>query len=73
MQVHICQQNGLLQGTRIPVTVVEVSERHVVVRLPRWGKRPGRLKRFFLKSGCMCGRPQCGEVWTILPDSRLNT
>lgn len=71
MRVEICLQNGLLCGMRAVVDVVEVSDRHVVVRMPRWGKGQGRFKRFFLRSGCMCGRPQGGDIWKILGDSRL--
>lgn len=64
-------QGGLLEGFGVTATVLEVSSKHVVVRLPRWGKKPGRTKRFFRKSGKMCGRPQSGEVWSIPPDSDL--
>jgi hypothetical protein len=71
MQMTIHLDNGLLRGLRVPVSVLEVSSLHVVVQMPIWGRKSGTVKRFFRKSGRMCGRPTSGEVWSIPPDSQL--
>jgi len=71
MRTTLQLDSGLLQGFNVTAKVLDVTGVHVLVRMPRWGKKPGRTKRFFRKSGKMCGRPQAGEVWSIAPDSML--
>ena len=71
MHMTVFLQSGLLEGFGTTAIVLSVSERHVLVQMPRWGKQPGRIKRFFRKSGKMCGRPHSGEIWSIPPDSQL--
>jgi hypothetical protein len=72
LRMSIQLDSGLLRGLRVAVSVLEVSSRHVVVRMPCWGHKSGTVKRFFRKSGKMCGRPTEGEVWRLRPNSALS-